>query len=150
MPRGIQYFMSEKIEVAKVLIKNSEGKFLVLQKSDNYEWKAGKWELPGGKIEGGLGEDRLETARREVKDETDLDLNSLIDVVRVEVEEFKENKPVVNCWILYSDSFSAKVQLSEEHQDYRWINAKEFKDLNWHRDAGYEIPAIERLEDYLG
>lgn len=43
--------MKDKIEVAKVLVKNKEDKFLVLKKSDTYEWKAGKWELPGGKIE---------------------------------------------------------------------------------------------------
>lgn len=141
--------MSQKIEVAKVLVKNDENRFLILQKSDNYEWKAGKWELPGGKIEEDIGEDRVEAARREVKHETGLKVNNLTDVVRVEVEEFKEDKPVVNCWILHSDSFSGEVELSEEHQDYRWVNAEEFKDMDWHRDAGYEIPAIEHLEDYI-
>lgn len=141
--------MTDRIEVAKVLIENKEGRFLAVQKSDNYDWKAGKWELPGGKIESELGEDRLDTARREIKDEVGLKLNSIRDVVRVELEEFNENKPVVNCWILYSDSFSTEVQLSEEHKDYRWIKSEEFKNLDWHRDAGYVIPAIERLEDYL-
>jgi len=141
--------MTDRIKVAKVLVQNDEGKFLVLQKSDSYDWKADKWELPGGKIEEELGEDRLETARREVKDEVGLKLDSLVEIVRVETEKFKEDKPVVNCWILYSDSFSAEVQLSEEHQDHRWINAEEFKDLDWHRDAGYEIPAIEHLDEYL-
>lgn len=141
--------MSQEIEVAKVLVRNHEGKFLVLQKSDDYDWKAGKWELPGGKIEENLGEDRLDAARREVKDESGLKLKSLVDVVRVEVEEFKEEKPVVNCWILYSDSFSANVKLSEEHQNYRWVNPEDFKNLDWHRDAGYAIPAIENLNEYL-
>lgn len=141
--------MKDEIEVAKVLVKNKEDKFLVLKKSDAYEWKAGKWELPGGKIEEKLGENRLESARREVKDEARLKIKNLVDVVRVEVEEFKEDKPIVNCWILYSDSFTGDVELSEEHQEHRWVKAEEFKDLDWHRDAGYAIPAIESLEDYL-
>jgi len=140
--------MKDRVEVAKVLVQNDEGKFLVLQKSDNYDWKAGKWELPGGKIEENFGEDRLDAGRREVKDEVGLNLNSIVDVVRVEIEEFNE-KYDLSCFILYSDSFSDKIQLSEEHQDHRWINAEEFKDMDWHRDAGYAIPAIERLEDYL-
>lgn len=141
--------MNQKIEVAKVLVENEEGKFLVLQKSDNYDWKAGKWELPGGKIDEELEEDQSEAAKREVENESGLKIKSLVDVVRVEVEEFKENKEVVNCWILYSDSFSGKVQLSEEHQDHRWVNAEEFKDMDWHRDAGYNIVPMTYLEDYL-
>jgi len=141
--------MTDKIEVAKALIENEDGKFLVLQKSDNYDWKANKWELPGGKIKENLGEDRLDAARREVKDEAGLKLKSLVDVVSVEVGEFKPDKPDVNCWILYSDSFSGEVQLSDEHQDYKWVKTEDFKDMDWHRDAGYAIPAIEHLEEYL-
>lgn len=62
----------DKIDVVKVLIQNGNGEFLVVQKSDNYEWKAGKWELPGGKIED--SEDRFEAAKRELKTETGLEI----------------------------------------------------------------------------
>lgn len=141
--------MTDKIEVAKVLIENDEGKFLALQKSDSYDWKAGKWELPGGKIEEELGEDRLDAARREVKDEAGLKVKSLVDAVRVEVGEFKPGKPAVNCFILYSDSYSGEVQLSEEHQNYEWVTAEEFKRMDWHRDAGYVIPSMTYLKEYL-
>ena len=141
--------MTAKIDVAKVLIENEEGKFLVLQKSDSYEWKAGKWELPGGKVEEELEEERLDTAKREVKDESGLTLKNLLDVVRVEVGEFDSDKPDVNCWILYSESFSGEVRLSEEHQNYKWVSSEEFKNMDWHRDAGYAIPAMEFLDEYL-
>lgn len=140
--------MTEKIEVAKVLVQNKKDKFLVLQKSENYDWKAGKWELPGGKIESQLGEDRLDAAKREVKDEVDLELKSLVDVVRIEIEEFND-KYDVNCFILHSDSFAGEVKLSEEHQESKWVTAQEFKDMDWHRDAGYAIPAMRCLKDYL-
>lgn len=140
--------MTEKIHVAKVLIENDNGEFLVLKKSDSYDWKAGKWELPGGKIEENVGEDRLDAARREVKDETEIKLKSLVDVVRVEIGEFNE-KYDVNCFILYSDSFSGEIQLSDEHKDYRWVTAEEFRNMDWHRDAGYAIPAMESLEKYI-
>lgn len=139
--------MTEKIDVSKVLVQNSKKKFLALQKSENYDWKAGKWELPGGKIEG--EEDRFEAGIRELKAETDLNVKDLRDVVRLEVEEFSEEKPVVNCLILYTDSFSGEVELSDEHQNYRWVSAEEFMDLNWHRDAGYEIPVMKNIEKYL-
>jgi len=141
--------MNDKIDVAKVLIKNDRDEFLVLKKSDSYEWKARKLELPGGKIERQLGENRVEAAKREVKDEAGLKLKSLVDVVRVEVGEFIEDKPDVNCFILYSDSFSGKVSISDEHQEINWVTAEEFKDMEWHRDAGYAIPAMEYLEEYI-
>jgi 8-oxo-dGTP diphosphatase len=138
--------MSE-IEVSKVLIQNSDGKFLAAQKSENYDWKAGKWELPGGKIE--EDENRFEAGKRELEAETDLEAQDLRDLVRVEVEEFSEDKPVVNCWILYTESFSGKIKLSNEHQDYKWVSAEEFMEMDWHRDAGYEIPIMKNIEKYL-
>lgn len=136
----------EKTNVAKILIRNSEGKFLVVQKSESYGWKAGKWELPGGKIE--EGEDRFEAGKRELEAETGLEPDDLRNVVRVEVEEFSD-KPIVNCWIFYTDSFSGEVELSDEHQKSRWVSAEEFIELDWHRDAGYEIPVMKNIEEYL-
>lgn len=138
--------MSE-IEVSKVLVQNSEGDFLAVQKSENYDWKAGKWELPGGKIE--ENETRFEAGKRELEAETGLEAQDLRDTVRVEVEEFSSEKPVVNCWILHTESFSGEIKLSDEHQDYRWVSAEEFMGIDWHRDAGYEIPIMKNIEEYL-
>lgn len=56
--------MSEEMDVVKVVIENSEGELLVVQKSDDYDDLSGKWELVGGKINEELGESRLATARR--------------------------------------------------------------------------------------
>lgn len=140
--------MTEKVPVSKILVENSEGEFLVLQKSDSYEWEAGKWELPGGKIDNNKGEDREDTALRELEDETGLEAENFIDVVRVEVEDFNEN-PVVNCWILHTDSFKGEIELSEEHQSFRWVKPREFRYMDWHRDAGYGLPPMVYLEEYL-
>lgn len=137
----------DKIEVAKVLIQNKDGKFLIVQKSDEYDWKAGKWELPGGKID--EDENRFEAAKRETKAETDLKIEEFEDVVRVECEESDKEKPVVNCHILYSRSFIGNTRISEEHKDFKWVSAEEFIDMNWHRDAGYAIPAMQYLGKYL-
>lgn len=139
--------MPEKINVSKILVQNDKGEFLAVQKSDDYDWKAGKWELPGGKIE--EGEDRFEAGKRELKLEVGLETDELIDLVRIQVEEFSGNKPVVVCWMLYTESFSGKIKLSGEHQDYRWVSSEEFMDLDWHRDAGYEIPVMENIDEYL-
>lgn len=141
--------MSKELLVSKVLIENSEGKFLVLQKSEDYDLKGGKWELPGGKIGDNLKEDRFDAGRREIQDETNLKLKELVDVVRTELEEFKEDEPVVNCWILHTDNFKGEITLSEEHKDYRWVEPCEFRNMDWHRDAGYSLPSMVYLEEYL-
>lgn len=139
--------MGEKLDVAKVLIQNEEGKFLAVQKSYNYGWMSGKWELTGGKIL--ENENRFEAGKRELEAETSLETDDLRDLVRVEVEEFSGEKPVVNCWILYTNSFSGTVKLSDEHQDHKWVSDEEFMDLEWHRDAGYAVPAVKNLGEYL-
>ncbi len=131
-----------RIDVAKALIRNPDGKYLVLQKSGDYEELGGKWELPGGKIE---DEDRFETARREVMEETGLDVSDGKDVVRVEVDAEK----CVDCYILFFETESEGVKLSDEHDAYKWVDADEFRWMDWHADAGYAVPAMVYLDKYL-
>jgi len=94
---------------------------------------------------------RVEAAKREVKDEAGLKLKSLVDVVRVEVGEFIEDKPDVNCFILYSDSFSGQSKyFSDEHQEINWVTAEEFKDTwNGTEMQDMQFPAMEYLEEYI-
>lgn len=132
-----------KIPVSKALIENKEGEFLVVKKSQDYGFTAGKWEPPGGKIE--EDEDRFEALKREVKEETGLVIEDLEDVVRIEVE--CEN--CINCYILHTESFSGDVVLSGEHSDFDWVSASEFRDFDWHRDSGYILTVMEYLGEYL-
>lgn len=134
--------MSDTISVVKALIRNDDGKFLVLQKADRYDHMGGKWELPGGEIE---AEDRFAAARREVQEETGVTVANGEDVVRVEVE----SEECVNCFIVYYTVSDPDVVLSEEHQGYRWVVPDEFRVMDWHADAGYALPAMAYLEKYL-
>jgi 8-oxo-dGTP pyrophosphatase MutT (NUDIX family) len=137
--------MTSKINVVKVLLRNDEGKFLVVK-----ERESGQWEHPGGIIEEEQGEDRFEAARREVKEEVNLRTPSFSDVVRVEVDELREEKETVNCWIMFTDEFSGEIELEErELEDYRWVDPDEFRDMDWHADAGYGLPPMVYLEKYL-
>lgn len=47
--------MTERIDVVKIVVKNSEGLILAVREADSK-----KWELPGGKI--GSSEERFEAA----------------------------------------------------------------------------------------
>ncbi len=139
-----------ELDVEKTLVSDN-GRLLVLKKArrlkvsssevvDRYGEMSGCWEQPGGIIE--EEEDRFGAARRELEEETDLQVNDLEDLVRMEIEHVN----TVNCYILFTEDFEGRVELSKEHTDFRWIKPIEFRGLEWHRDAGYGIAAIENLE----
>lgn len=134
----------KKVPVVKALIQDENGRFLMLKKSSNYDRMGDKWEQPGGKIED--GEDRFEAASREILAETGLETENFEDLVRIELED--END-LINCYVVFTDEFSGETKLSQEHQDFSWINSEEALRLDWHRDAEYILPVIEYLEEYL-
>lgn len=133
----------KKVPVAKGLIENENGEFLMLKKSDDYGFTAGKWEQPGGKIEG--GENRFQALKREVREETGLEIEGSEDLVRIELED--ENH--INCYVLHTEDFSGEVNLSEEHEEFRWVRPEEFSELEWHRDSAYVLPPGRYSEKHL-
>jgi 8-oxo-dGTP diphosphatase len=69
---------SEKEEVPKVvaaIIFDEKGRVLVSQRALNAKLYPGKWQVPGGKVE--RGENYLDALKREVKEETDLEVVSI-------------------------------------------------------------------------
>lgn len=131
--------MTEKIPVAKVLIRDEEGKFLAVR-----DRETGRWEIPGGKIE--EDENRRQTAEREVKEELNLQVSDLKELTRIEVEDSGH----VNCWIFYTENFSGEIDLElDELTDFRWVTADEFYGMDWRTHAGYDIPVMKRIEEFL-
>lgn len=135
--------MPAKIPVVKLLLENEEGKFLMLKKGDKYDFTAAKWEQPGGKIK--ESETRFEALKREVKEETGLEIEESEEMVRIELEDGNH----INCYVMHSSSFSGEIELSEEHEDFRWVRPEEFSELEWHRDSSYILPPGRYSEEYL-
>ncbi|MFB6199630.1 MAG: NUDIX domain-containing protein [Candidatus Nanohaloarchaea archaeon] len=135
--------MTEEIPVVKILIKNQDGKLLMLRKSSENGFMSEKWEQPGGKIQ--EDENRFKAAKREIKEETNLEIGRPEDLVRLEIED---DEKLVKCFVMYTSNFSGDIELSEEHSDYRWTDKDEALELDWHKDASYILPVIEYLEEY--
>lgn len=107
------------------LIFNPEGKLFLMK---SHKWKD-SYTVPGGHIE--LGERIEDTLRREIKEETDLDI---YDIEFLLFQEF-----------IFDDSFwldrhfiffdftaktdSSNVTLNDEAQDYIWVSLEDVFDL---------------------
>ncbi len=103
------------------LIFNAEGKLFLMS---SHKWR-GKWVVPGGHIE--LGERMEDALRREVKEETNLDIR---DVEFVCFQEFihdprywKRSHFIFFDFACRTDS--TEVQLNDEAQDYVWVTLEE-------------------------
>lgn len=97
---------------------NEQGKLLVLERKADDSF-AYMYEIPGGGVE--PGETLMEALRRELKEETNLDLQSLLSYCGsfdyVEIAPTRQYNFMVK-------STPGEIRLTE-HQNYRWIGAEE-------------------------
>jgi 8-oxo-dGTP diphosphatase len=106
------------------VIKNSEGKILILKRHPKSRTDPEMWELPGGKVE--KGEHFADALVREIKEETNLD---------VEVGDFCEavqndyaHKRTVQL-MMYLDDVKGEVETSAEHIESMWASIDEIETL---------------------
>lgn len=101
------------IKAACVFILNNSGQILLLKRAANDCWMAGKWGLPGGKLD--KGEQFEQAAIRESKEETGL---SICEPKLVHI--LKNTKYDVKYFTV--GSWFGKIILDPvEHSDYQWI-----------------------------
>ena len=98
-------------KIAKAVIYD-ENKVLIVKRSENLEKHAGEWDLPGGHIHEGEGD--IEGLKREVKEETGLDIASpemVLDDGRKKYYKTRE--------------YSGTIEISDEHTEYEWVTIEE-------------------------
>lgn len=109
----------------KAFLKNSEGKFLLVKRSqEKYKNTKGTWDIVGGRIEPGTT--LLENLKREIKEETGLEVTSepvLIcaqDIIRA------PEKHVVR--LTYIASIKGDIRLdTSENTEYKWLSLEEVR-----------------------
>lgn len=113
------------LAIAGVLVIANDGSVLL---TESYKW-AGVYSIPGGKID--LGERALDCARREVKEETGLDVDRIEFVLYQDAiystQFFKQSHFVALNFIAHLAAGCQKedVQLNEEHQNHIWVSPEE-------------------------
>lgn len=110
----------------KIMISNKQGLYLLLRRSPSCKSNAGKWEMPGGKIE--PCESFENALLREVKEETGLDIE-MTGVAGTAQSETPCKK--IAYLIMEGISELQSVTLSNEHDAYEWVEKKKLieKDL---------------------
>ena len=111
------------------ILENEEGKFLVTQRALDKKWAAGGWEMPGGGAKS--KESSLDAIKREVKEETGLD--------------------VINGHVVYSYFNEDKKRHDNYFVDiYKFVLEFDEKDVKVQDEevAGFEIATVEQIKAY--
>lgn len=121
--------MEPKLCVATKAFLVHNGKVLIIRESGKYDGgvHVGEYDFPGGKLEPG---ERFDDAlRREIREETGL--TSVIIGKPIEVLEWRplvHGQPLqIVGTIFLCTTDSSDVILGNDHDDFQWINPKEYK-----------------------
>ena len=113
----------------KVLLKNKEGKFLILRRSaEKYPEAGPQWEVPGGRIDPGVS--LMENLNREVQEETGLVVSGAPKLIAAQdiIRGGPKNRHIVR--LTYMSTADGEVKLSDEHTDFQWLTLTEIAKLD--------------------
>ncbi|ANP49228.1 8-oxo-dGTP diphosphatase [Streptomyces griseochromogenes] len=132
--------MTERIVVVGAALLD-DGRLLAARRSAPPEL-AGRWELPGGKVEAG---ERPEDALvRELREELGIDAEP---VERVPGEWPLGSPYVLHVWTARLCPGSAAPQPLEDHDELRWLTPDRLWEVPW---LDQDVPAVRELAARLG
>ncbi|WP_297979493.1 NUDIX domain-containing protein [uncultured Methanobrevibacter sp.] len=111
-------------------VVKKEEKILILKRHPKSRNNPQKWELPGGKVDPGEFFD--DALVRELKEETSLDveIESLFETVEDRFISRRTHQYINTVQLMMNlEIISGEVQISDEHEDFKWVSAEELKEL---------------------
>lgn len=109
----------------KALLRNREGKYLLMRRSAKYGDIEGQWDIVGGRIEPGAP--LIENLKREIQEETGLTLAEEPKLVAAQDILTDPKKHVVR--LTYHASIEGEPRLDGEHTEYGWFNKVEVQNM---------------------
>ena len=110
----------------KILLKNKEDKYLIVQRSDKKYPEVGpKWDIVGGRIN--AGETLIDNLKREVMEETGLEITGEPELIFAQDILKIEGKHTVR--LTYIGNTHGEVILSDEHVDHKWLTLSELSNV---------------------
>lgn len=123
----------------------NQGKVLILRRAKEKDPLRNRWDFPGGTLED--GEQPILGARREVREETGLELKDLQLFYCVSILDNSRNKQFVTLIFLGETNTDPRgIKLNRrEHSEFRWIGLNEFGD---YRVVDFVRECVSYLKDH--
>lgn len=131
---------------AKAVIADEQGKVLLLREAGAYDegTNIGRFDVPGGRLE--AGESYFEGLKREVKEETGLDVEPLYPIYVGEWEPVIKGQPThIYAIFTVCKSSGGQVSLSQDHDKFIWVSPEELTNYDI-TQPGAEV--VKRLRDW--
>lgn len=110
----------------KALLKNAQGKYLLLRRNpDKYPEAGATWDIVGGRID--PGRPLLDNLQREIREETGLELTSIPRLVAAQDILKVPGKHVVR--LTYVGELEGEPQLDDEHTEAGWFTPDEMQTM---------------------
>lgn len=106
------------------VIKNDSGEILIVKRHPKSRTDPEMWELPGGKVE--RGEHFADALVREIKEETNLDVN-VGDFCEAVQNDYMHKRTVQ--LMMYLDDVTGNVKISDEHTEFMWASIEKIIEL---------------------
>ena len=109
----------------KIFLKNKEGRFLLMRRNaEKYGKTNGSWDIVGGRIDPGTN--LMENLRREVKEETGLEILSVPKLLHAQDIIPNTEKHVVRLTYI-GDTEGEPILDTTENTEYKWLTWEELR-----------------------
>ena len=123
----------------KGLIVNDEKKLLLVRSRKDDPTRPGTWDAPGGRLE--LGENPMLGVMREVKEETDLEIEVKNPLgIHHFTRDDGQHITMIVFWCL---PLSTEVKLDKENSEFKWVSPEEARQ-ELHESYDSDIAALEK------
>ena len=111
--------------VGMLVWRRTDGRYLLLRRSDARDYAPGQWETGSGRLE--QGEGFLEALRRESREELGLEVRveCLLGVTHFYRGEPTPGNEMVGVSFGCSVDDASCLSISDEHSEHRWVTAQE-------------------------
>ena len=131
-----QQVEQKKVQVVAAVIVDGDRILCVRRGPSKFDYIAGKWEFPGGKVE--AGESDEEALVREIHEELEISVTVKNKLLTVD-HKYPDFRLIMHSYLCAADSTNFTLN---EHVDSRWLRTADLGALDW---AAADIPIVDHL-----